>query len=346
MERAPSALWDAYRTLKSGTPMLRARDAARALAVTECELAAADPSSTWLRPDWNALLTSLAPLGTVMALVRNEACVHELTGNYANVTLAGQTGLALRPNLDLRLFLNHWCHAFATRTDTPRGPVRNLQFFDRHGEAVQKVYLRADSHADAFDALVERFRVPPTLLCIDLPPAAPAPSTGIDVDAFRTEWLSLRDIHQFHPFLRRWGLPRQQAFELAPPGHACRVDAGAAERLLNGAAADGVPIMVFVGNRGAIQIHTGQVHRIKRLGEWLNVFDPGFNLHLRTDLIADAWVVRKPGDCGPLGSLELLDANGDSIVTFFGERQPGHPARPEWTALLASLLPEDRACAG
>jgi hypothetical protein len=37
--------------------------------------------------------------------------------------------------------------------------------------------------------------------------------------------------------------------------------------------------MCFVGNRGCIQIHTGPVKNIKIMGPWLNVMDPGFNLH-------------------------------------------------------------------
>lgn len=343
MERAPTALWNAYLSLKSGSPTLRARDAARRLSVSECELVADDPSCIRMRPDWQPLLTALSGVGTVMALVRNEACVHEVTGSYANLTFLEHTALALRPNLDLRLFLGQWRHAFAVVTNTPHGPLRSLQFFDRFGEAIQKVYLREDSQADAFDGLVERFRAEPSPVCPD--PLTPAGQADIDIDvgAFRTEWLALDDVHQFHPFLRRWKISRQQAFRLAPPGHAWRVGNDTAGLLLGEAASRGIPILVFVGNRGAIQIHTGPVHRIKQVDDWLNVLDPGFNLHLRTSLIADAWVVRKPGDCGTVSSLELFDVHGETIATFFGERTAGEPERREWVALLDKLR-EAGAC--
>ena len=55
--------------------------------------------------------------------------------------------------------------------------------------------------------------------------------------------------------------------------------------MLEGAAAAELPVMIFVGNPGCVQIHSGPVRRIEVMGPWLNVLDPRFNLHLREDLI-------------------------------------------------------------
>ena len=66
--------------------------------------------------------------------------------------------------------------------------------------------------------------------------------------------------------------------------------------------------MVFVGNRGCLQIHAGPVHRVEMVGPWLNVLDPGFNLHLREDRVTAAWVARKPSGHGDIHALELYDA--------------------------------------
>lgn len=52
--------------------------------------------------------------------------------------------------------------------------------------------------------------------------------------------------------------------------------------------------MIFVGNPGCIQIHTGPVHNIKAMGPWLNVLDLDFNLHLREDEVTQVWKVGKP----------------------------------------------------
>ena len=50
--------------------------------------------------------------------------------------------------------------------------------------------------------------------------------------------------------------------------------------------------MVFVGNRGCIQIHSGTVTKLVEAGPWFNVFDSQFNLHLREDKIAEIWVTK------------------------------------------------------
>ncbi|OHX12801.1 hemin-degrading factor [Chromobacterium sphagni] len=336
-----SQLWDRYQTLKASQPRLRARDAAEQLGVSECELVAADPAATPLRPEWPQLLAALAPLGRVMALTRNHACVHETKGDYANVEIDGKVGLAINPVIDLRIFLFHWRHGFAVRNETPRGVQRSLQFFDRHGEAVHKVYLTEDSDVAAYDALAARFAAQADALQLDPVQAAAAelPDQQIDQSAFQAEWQSLTDVHAFHSFLRRWQVSRRQGFRLAPPGQAWRVREDAVEQLLRRAASTETPIMVFVGNRGMIQIHTGAVRNVQVMGDWLNVLDPDFNLHLRTDLIAEAWITRKPGDNGVVTSLELFDDQGESLATFFGERKPGRAERVEWVKLLGELPP-------
>ena len=108
--------------------------------------------------------------------------------------------------------------------------------------------------------------------------------------------------------------------------------------MLERAAADQLSIMCFVGNPGCIQIHTGPVQRIQVMGPWLNVLDPGFNLHLREDHIADAWIVRKPTVDGKVTSLELFDAEQRNLAMFFGERKPGKAELPRWRELADSLV--------
>ena len=95
--------------------------------------------------------------------------------------------------------------------------------------------------------------------------------------------------------------------------------------------------MVFVGNRGCVQIHSGPVHRVEVVGPWLNVLDPRFDLHLRQDLVAAAAVVRKPSVMGDIHALELFEASGEIAVQFFGTRPPQGAENPEWRRLLAGL---------
>jgi putative hemin transport protein len=91
-----------------------------------------------------------------------------------------------------------------------------------------------------------------------------------------------------------------------------------------------------------IQIHTGTVTNLKPMGPWFNVLDESFNLHLREDMIASAWIVWKPTEDGTVTSLELFDAAGETIATLFGKRKPGQPEDEAWRAIVADLI-EKRA---
>ena len=99
----------------------------------------------------------------------------------------------------------------------------------------------------------------------------------------------------------------------------------------------GEPLMGCVGAAGVVQIHTGPVQNVKMVGDWLNVLDNTFNLHLRTETIDSAWIVRKPVPEGVVTSLELYAADGTQIVQVFGKRKPGIPERDDWRALLARV---------
>lgn len=63
----------------------------------------------------------------------------------------------------------------------------------------------------------------------------------------------------------------------------------------------------------------------------------GFNLHMRTDMIANVWVVQKPTSDGVVTSVEVFDAEGNSMAMFFGERKPGQPELQSWRDLVAGL---------
>ena len=327
----------------------RHRDIAAALGLSEGELIAAfagldvdDPvalRAVRLRAPWPQIVAALTPLGEVMALTRNESCVHEKVGVYDHVSADGHVGLVLGGAIDLRVFYMHWAHGFGVSERLADGTLqRSLQFFDAAGLAVHKVFLREGSSVAAYEQLVEGFAAADQAAAMVVKPAPSAaletPDADIDVAAFREQWTAMRDTHEFFGLIKRHGLARPQALRLAPVGFAHGVEPGMAQQLLSLAAQRGVPIMVFVGNRGMIQIHSGPVHKVQVMGPWLNVLDPGFNLHLREDHIAAAWVVRKPTSDGLVNSLELFDAEGNTIAMFFGERKPGRAELCSWRELL------------
>lgn len=334
--------WEA---LRASSPRLHARDAAAQLGVSEAELVASGvgAGTRRLNPDWTELLTGLEAVGQVTTLVRNESCVHEKTGRWHEVQVTPHHALVLGEDIDLRLFPRGWAHAFAVVAESAHGTRRSFQVFDRSGTAVLKVFVAEGGDVAAFEALASRLATPgasPELEVAPVPPVeAERPDADIDVAGFRQGWRGLQDTHDFFPLLRRFGVGRAQAMRLAEPEFAWPAAPSAFRAALEQASKDELPIMIFVGNPGAIQIHTGPVSRLKDVEPWFNVLDPAFNLHLREAEIASAWAVRKPTVDGIVSSLELFDAAGNVILQMFGKRKPGIPERPEWRALLERVAP-------
>jgi len=333
------ARWLALRDTERG---VRTRDAAARLGVSDAELLArCGEGVTRLRGPWGDILKRLPELGEVMVLTRNDYAVHEKTGTFDKVKIMGAMGLVLDRAIDLRLLLGQWATGFAVAETAHGGVRRSLQFFDATGTAVHKVYLRDASDPSAFDRLVAAFtdtgaaEFPAVAPMV--PPAGDRPDDTVDRPALRARWQALQDVHDFHAMLNDLEVSRTQALRLVGDDLAYRVDTTAFRGALDRASAASLSVMIFVGSPGVVQIHTGPVVKLKTIGPWFNVLDADFNLHLREDGIATAWVVRKPTRDGLVSSLEIYDAAGGQIAWMFGERQEGQPEMAAWRELLTSL---------
>ncbi len=334
--------WHAYR---QSNPGVYPRNAAQALGVSEAELVAVSDGSTRLEGSMQEMLRGIEAFGEVMALTRNDACVHEKTGRYQKVSFmdAHHMGLVLDEQIDLRLFMDHLRFAFSVETPwtgSSEGVRRSIQFFDKDGTAVHKVFLTRKSDVPAYEALVERHR---TLIDAPLaiealhPAPAEKPDNAIDKGRLLQAWSELQDTHDFFPMLRTHGVSRTQALRLAEGTFCERVANTSSRQMLERVAESRTPIMVFVGSAGCIQIHTGPVKTVKEQGPWYNVLDPGFNMHLNESLIHSSWVVRKPTKDGTVTSLEVFDAAGELIVQFFGQRKPDLPELAPWREAMVAM---------
>tara|TARA_R110000868_G_scaffold79102_1_gene225162 strand:- start:118604 stop:119668 length:1065 start_codon:yes stop_codon:yes gene_type:complete len=335
---------DAWAAFSAGTAKGYAVDIAAELGVTEGELVASGCGHKVVRldTDWGDLIPRLEDLGEVMILTRNKNVVHEKTGTFGNVSIGGEMGLVLNGDVDLRLFLGRWGHGFAVETQNAKSGRRlSIQFYDHDGTAIHKVFLTANSNADAYDALAADYRSENQAPGLDVLPPLPKPVTrsddDVDVENLRAHWQRMTDVHQFHSMLKDFNVSRHQGLRLVGRDLAERLEPGSLRIVLESAAQSGLSIMVFVGNGGAIQIHTGPVENIREMGDWINVMDPRFTLHLRNDLIAEAWLVRKPIREGVVTTVELYDAEFSNFAILCGERAPKSPENPEWQKLAEGL---------
>tara|TARA_R110000787_G_scaffold69621_5_gene154862 strand:- start:46 stop:1116 length:1071 start_codon:yes stop_codon:yes gene_type:complete len=343
-DRTPADLLARWGALKTESPSLRIRDAAAQMGVAEAELVAArcGDGVDRLTGPWSELIERLPTLGTVMSLTRNDHVVHEKTGRFGNIKIVNKgMGLVLNQEIDLRLLLSHWQSGFSVTEPAAQGVRRSLQFFDENGTAIQKIYQTEETDREAWQALIDLHlaadQAPGIEVSAAVAPAIDRPDDQIDLDRLRELWLALKDVHDFMFMLRKLKAGRLQAMRLVGADLAYRVTPASFRAALEGAAETGLPIMIFVGSPGVIQIHSGPVETLKEVGPWFNVLDPGFNLHLLTGAIASAWVVRKPTADGIVTSLEIFDDQNSQIALMFGVRKEGQPEREDWRALTESL---------
>lgn len=340
-------LLEKYVSFKANNPDKRIRDAAIQLGVSEAELVACQIGSSVIRLNNNAeeILSDIEPFGEVMALTRNGACVHERKGVYESPKFHKMgkmnIGLFVNPDIDLRLFMDHWAHIFAVSEDTKVGLRRSIQFFDKSGTAIHKIYLTNHSNEAYFDELIAKYQSDDQSTKIETTSypekEVDKPDCDIDWAGFRNAWENLKDTHEFFPMLKKFKVGRLQAFRNVKDEFAVEVGNNGTRRAMELASKAGTEIMVFVGNRGCIQIHTGPVNKLVDHGPWFNVLDPKFNLHLNEDQIAETWVTRKPTEDGIVTSVEVFDADGEIIASLFGKRKPGDPELEAWRDIVNQI---------
>jgi putative hemin transport protein len=344
-----SGLREGWEELKKARPGLRQRDAAAMLGVSEGELVASREGSHVMRlaAQWKPLLAMIGDLGPVKTITRNEHVVHETTGVWSGLSFVGNIALVQSEGLDLRLLLDHWEAGFLVGDPTGEGIRGSVQFYDRHGDAVLKIYPTEKKDWPSLTAAAcrfgERSSTAPSFAAPASPRPMPRPPAPAARQALLEDWEKLRDTHDFGAMLGRHGFDRAAALEAAEGRFTTALPVAGVGTLLDSVAASGVPMMTFVGNRGCVQIRTAPVSSVRRLGPWLNILDEDFNLHLLEENVDRVWSVRKPTSDGVVTSVEAYARDGGEIVVFYGARKPGIAERADWRELVHGLSPAGEA---
>lgn len=330
------------RAFRADNMKMRPRDQAGSLGISEAQLVAASCGDSVIRiaADPDKVMAAAQQLGEVMALTRNESCVHEKMGRYDNYHAGKHAAMIMTEEIDLRIFPRHWHHAFMVEAATEAGPRRSLQVFDAAGDAIHKIFLRDGSLHEAWDSIRVALSDADQSQVMNTeprtPPEAPKADAG-KAETLRSEWRRMTDTHQFLRLTSKLKMNRLGAYRIAGVPFVRALSVEAVNVMLNRVAKEGTGVMVFVGNRGCIQIHSGPVETLRPMGPWQNVMDPGFNLHLRLDHVAEVWAVEKPTQRGPAVSVEAFDAQGGLIFQVFGLGKEGRDFRAAFAALVADL---------
>ncbi|WP_319558295.1 ChuX/HutX family heme-like substrate-binding protein [Thiomicrorhabdus sp.] len=298
----------------------RAREAARRLGVSEAEYVALSCPGSATALDalsFSELLLELHRLGEVMVLTRNDTAVMEHYGVYANPQLRhGSVAILNNPDIDLRLRLGQFKWAFAVNENSRL----SLQFFDRHGSAVHKIYLTSKSDSQVFSTLLNRFKTE----CF-MPEPEPSvrqfASEEIRLSSEQrrellTDWQAIDNAHQVNGLLKKHAVTRPQIYQLLEEG-AEQLALGSVKALMKSISERKIPVLIFVPNGVVTQIHNGRLHKLVETGPWFNVLDKRFNFHLNLQGVKQAWIVEKPTEQGVTRSVEWFDDGHNPVAMLY-----------------------------
>ncbi|KEA54317.1 hemin transporter [Mangrovibacter sp. MFB070] len=329
-----------YLSLKATHPHKHACELAAQMAISEAELlfCRLGQDTVQLRPDFTALLHGLSRVGEIKNITRNPYAIHKQIGGYDNLRL-GQHGIVLNPRaLDLRLFPAQWHCAFAVAEQTSLGLRQSIQIFDNQGDAVLSAFTTENTNLTAWNELINECSLRKHRE-LDLR-AYPVPlhTDAVDGQALEREWRAMTDVHQFFGLLKNHEVSRLQAFRAVGSDLACQVDNDAVQHILAQAEKAQNELMIFVANRGCVQIFTGPIDKVAVVNQQLCVENPAFSLQLAMDNIAETWVTRKPTRDGFVTSLELFAADGSQIAQLYGQRSEGAPEQLTWREQIDAVM--------
>lgn len=338
------SLINQWEKFKKDKPNIRIRDAAFELNTSEMALVATQcgKGNIRLRPDFKGILESLNKLGDVMALTRSDHAVHEAHGTYQDMKIHGSVALFFNPGVDARFFLDKWEAAYAVNENDRH----SIQFFDKEGVAVHKVYVTKKTKKKAYQNLIntytsdyqETFIVSPQQALND-EKINDEVEEHIDPASLRESWLAIQDVHEANSIIKSYGQHRRdEIYQALGKDLAQELPINSVEKLLTMASEKSVEIMVFVMNDAAVQSYSGSVKELLRTGPWFNVLDPQFNLHLRTDGIGKIWLIRKPTKEGWVTTIDVLDTEDTQFLLISDNRKRGEMESSEWQDLCYDLL--------
>lgn len=330
------------RALRAENPKVRDRDFAENYGLSEAELTGAFTGEhvTRINAHPDAIMNAAMQLGDVMALTRNASCVHEKVGTYADYHPGDHAAMVLTENIDLRIFPKHWVHGFIVERESPSGMLRSMQVFDAAGDAIHKIFLRDGSDTSQWETIKQTLMQEDqsqTVVVSERIPTEGPKSNAAKADMLRTEWSRMTDTHQFMRLTSKLKMNKLGAYRLAGAPFVRPLSTDAVTQMLGAVRDSCIEVMVFTGNKGCIQIHSGPVKELHAMGPWQNIMDSGFNLHLRLDHVQEVWAVDKPTQRGPAVSVEAFDKDGMLIFQVFGLGKEGRDHRIAWRAIVSDL---------
>ena len=283
---------------------------------------------------WADIVDALISGGAIRATTESGGITIEQSGSVGDYNLRGEgtIGSVVQDDLDLRFLFRHWAGGLVHPAHT------TVDFIDTTGAICVSLHAADDTARATIETVAERFAGPPLEV-----PAVPAPrpakaDSDVDTDALLADWRAMQNVHHFEAIIGKHGIGRLQAMRLVGSEFARELSTEAFGALLDRLDDGTQEIMVFVANRGMVQIYSGPAGNKKRAGHGWEIESGTSKVYVPDKALHGLWLVHKPTAAGIITSLEFVREDSDqSVASIFGRHPHGDAQPPEWLALLESL---------
>ncbi len=288
-----------------------------------------------LTSDWAEIIGAMNDGGTFTFRTSSGGILVEQTGAFTTFKLLGEgrIGSVVSDDLDVRFLFRHWTAGQAHPAHT------TLDFIDVTGQVCTSIHASDDQARETLERVIGQFGTNDAAPPVPAAGRRPAkPDSEVDIEALRADWAAMTNVHHFEALLGRHGLGRVQAFRLVGGDYASELSADAVPALFEALDASGEEIMIFVANRGMVQIYSGPARGHARVGHGWEVMNGASKVYLPDSALDHIWLVNKPTAAGIISSLEICSESEDQALASIFGRHPHGDAQPEgWLDLLNTL---------
>lgn len=292
--------------------------------------------TTFLQPAWEDIVKALEKSGTFTVRTGSGGIFIEQTGQIDEVFLRGEGAFAsvVQENMDLRFLLKRLARAEVHPAHT------TIDLYNEAGALATSIHGADDEAKATIEGLVSRFGTDSVHHEIGRG-GAHRPGLAdkdVDVAAVRADWAAMTNVHHFEALLAKHRIGRLQAFRLVGDEYAAELSAEAFPDLLSKLDKTGEQVMVFVANRGFVQIFSGPAHAPKRVGHGWEIIHDKAKVFIPDAALQHLWLVNKPTAAGIISSLEIVsEAEDQALASLFGRHPHGDPQPASWLELLNTL---------
>lgn len=297
-----------------------------------------------LRADWRSLLPLLRQLGQVTSVTTSCHATLHYEGQCPEYQHFDRCGLFSAEAFDLRVCLPFWAAAFAIACRLPgeASLSRSLHFYDQRGGTIHQTFLGRNSVTEAFEEILERFVEQDQS---PFPCAVESGTRQCDPSCCRTsallsDWSRLKNTLEFTSLLREHRVTRQYAFLAGQGLFTRRLGLRTLRSLLQRIAVGRLGIETRVGNGSCEQACRDEIRSVSCPAGVLAIRGHNTAVRITEDSIASAWILKIPTKSGPIESIELNDADGNTIASIRGVRIDTGCQSSEWHRLLEAMPDE------